>query len=249
MPFNIPTLDDILGQYGVSTLNLMDPGARYGYGNIQGSPYSQFFTPYNISQFDEARQSLEQLQQGLLSDVKQQYSQTFQDLQSKTAGRMGEAFGAQSKSGFSGAGLMDRFRQQLGQTGLQQIGQAKGARQSSLTGIEESIGSKYGQLAGTIGSFLRGQASQALGIKQADTTGGTEEAADSNTVADEAFISSLRDLLDTTQMNIFDSYLSLSQNPSRAQVRQMYTQVSQGTGYNIGGSGYNMQGGSGGGYI
>tara|TARA_R110002051_G_scaffold874_2_gene4210 strand:- start:12672 stop:13367 length:696 start_codon:yes stop_codon:yes gene_type:complete len=229
MPMSIPTLNDILGQYGASIQNLQDPGEQYGYG--QNTKYGKYFSNYNIDQFDQARESLGQLQEGLLSGVRDQYSQSFTDLQGATAGKMGESFGQQAKSGFSGAGSSDRYRQELNQAGQDKLGSLSTQRTSSLTGIEETIGSKYGQLAGTIGSFLRGSAQMGLGITQADPTGGINPA-DNSTIADNTFIVNMRSQLSEGQRDIFDDFLEqLGGSPSIGQVKQIFQSSQSGYGY------------------
>ena len=220
MPFNIPTLDEILGQYGTDLRSLMDPGAQFGYGNIQNSPYAEFFSPYNVQQFDQARTSLGQLQQGLLSDVRDQYSQSFGNLQSNIAGKMAEARGQQGKSGFSGFGAMNRYGSDLSQAGSEQLQKFKTGRTSSLLGVEESIGSKYGQLAGTIGSFLRGREQQALNIKQSDPTGGA-----SGQFADKAFIEEVRSGLPEWAMSVFDDYIGSGDTFNRQEILNFVSNI------------------------
>lgn len=165
-------LQDLLSGAGYDMSALQDPGSLYGFG--QDTQYGQFFRPFDVSGFNQAQQSLKELEQNLLSNVGQKFSQATSNLQAQIGVTMDDITGQESKSGFGASGASQRRRELAYETGQDKFAEQKRQTQSQYTSVQEQIGTRAGQLEGTLFDFLGGAASTALQLQGFDPTGGAK---------------------------------------------------------------------------
>jgi hypothetical protein len=163
------SLQELLSGAGYDMGALRDPGSLYGFG--EGTQYSQFFRPFDISGYNQAQQSLKELEQNLLSNVGQRFSQATTQLQSQVGVTMEEITGQAARSGLV-SGATQRRRELAYETGQEKFEEQKRQTQSQYTSVQEQIGTRAGQLEGTLFDFLGGAASTALQLEGMDPTGG-----------------------------------------------------------------------------
>jgi len=165
------SIQDLLASQGYDMSVLQDPGSLYGFG--QATPYGKFFRPFDVSGYQKAQASLRQLEENLLTNVSQQFSQATTGLQSQLGTATEKIFGEAGKSGFSASGAMERRRETAYEIGMERFEESARKTRASLTGIQEQIGTKLGQLEGSLFDYLGGVSQTALQIESMDPTGGT----------------------------------------------------------------------------
>ena len=149
---NFQSLTDLLGSLGYDMSALTSPGSLYGFGEgtDYGTEYDMYFQPFDVAGFEEAQASLGELEQNLLTNVSQQFSQQTQDLRQRYGG------------------TMEEIRNQSGQTGLVGGASQRQRRTASRIARSEQQGLILGQLEGTLLDFLGSQAQMALNIRSFD---------------------------------------------------------------------------------
>jgi len=164
------TIQDILTSQGYDMSVLTDPGSLYGYG--ASTPYGKFFRPFDVSGYQQAQQALMQQESTLLADVGQQFSQATTALQTQFGSTMGKLSGEAGVSGLV-SGAQQRVREQAYETGMEQFSEQARQRLARYSAVEEQIGTRLGQLQGTLFDYLGGIAQTGLQITSLYTTGGT----------------------------------------------------------------------------
>lgn len=165
------SIQDLLTSQGYDMSVLRDPGSLYGFG--QATPYGKFFRPFDVSGYEKAQASLKQLEENLLTNVSQRFSQATTGLQSQLGTASEKFFGEAGKAGFGASGAMERRRESAYEAGMEKFEQAARQTRASLTGVQEQIGTKLGQLEGSLFDYLGGVSQTALQIETMDPTGGT----------------------------------------------------------------------------
>jgi len=86
---NFQSLTDLLGSLGYDMSALTSPGSLYGFGQgtNYGTQYDMYFQPFDVAGYQEAQASLGELEQNLLTNVSQQFSQQTKDLRQRYQGR------------------------------------------------------------------------------------------------------------------------------------------------------------------
>jgi hypothetical protein len=171
---NFESLTQVLGSLGYDMSALTSPGSLYGFGQgtNYGTEYDMYFQPFDVAGFQEAQGSLRQLEENLLSNVSQQFSQQTQDLRQRYGGTMEEIRAQSGQTGLMG-GAAQRQRRTASRVGTQEQRGLIQQRESGMQSVQENIGTRLGQLEGTLLDFLGSQAQMALNIKSFDPTGGT----------------------------------------------------------------------------
>lgn len=166
---NFQSLTGLLGSLGYDMSALTSPGSLYGFGQGQlyGTEYDEYFQPFDIQGYQEARASLEQLEENLLSNVSQQFSQQTRDLRQRYGGTMEEIRGQAGRAGFA-SGAAGRQRATAARVGMQEQAELVQQRERGFQSAQENIGTRLGQLEGTLLDFLGSQAQMALNIKSFD---------------------------------------------------------------------------------
>jgi hypothetical protein len=166
---NFQSLTGLLGSLGYDMSALTSPGSLYGFGQGQlyGTEYDMYFQPFDVGGYQEAQSSLQQLEENLLSNVSQQFTQQTQDLRQRYGGSMEEIRGQEARAGFvRGAG--GRQRATAARVGMQEQESLVRQREQGMQSVQETIGTRLGQLEGTLLDFLGSQAQMALNIKSFD---------------------------------------------------------------------------------
>lgn len=166
------SISDLLQSQGYDMSILQDPGSLYGYGT--GTPYGQFFRPYDVAGYEQALQSLREQETSLLGNVRQQFSEATTGLQSRLGATMGKLAGEAGLSGLV-SGAQTRARESAYDVGMEQFQQASTDRMARYSAVKEKIGAQFGELQGTLFDYLSGAAQTALQLKSLDTTGGTSQ--------------------------------------------------------------------------
>ena len=169
---NFQSLTDLLGSLGYDMSALTSPGSLYGFGQgtDYGTEYDMYFQPFDVAGFQEAQASLGELEQNLLTNVSQQFSQQSQDLRQRYGGSMDEIRNQAGQTGLVG-GAAQRQRRTAARVGMSEQQGLIQQRESGMQSVQESIGAKLGQLEGTLLDFLGNQAQMALNIRSFDPTG------------------------------------------------------------------------------
>jgi len=166
---NFQSLTDLLGSLGYDMSALTSPGSLYGFGQgtNYGTQYDMYFQPFDVAGYQEAQASLGELEQNLLTNVSQQFSQQTKDLRQRYGGTMEEIRAQSGQTGLIG-GAAQRQRRTASRVGTQeQLGLVQ-QRETGMQSVQENIGNKLGQLEGTLLDFLGSQAQMALNIKSFD---------------------------------------------------------------------------------
>ncbi len=166
---NFQSLTDLLGSLGYDMSALTSPGSLYGFGQgtDYGTQYDMYFQPFDVAGYQEAQASLGELEQNLLTNVSQQFSQQTKDLRQRYGGTMEEIRAQSGQTGLIG-GAAQRQRRTASRVGTQeQLGLVQ-QRETGMQSVQENIGNKLGQLEGTLLDFLGSQAQMALNIKSFD---------------------------------------------------------------------------------
>jgi len=164
------SIQDLLASQGYDISVLQDPGSLYGFG--KATPYGKFFRPFDVSGYEKAQASLRQLEENLLTNVSQQFSQATTGLQSQLGTASSKIFGEAGRAGFGASGAMERRRESAYETGIERFEESARKTRASLTGVQEQIGTKLGQLEGSLFDYLGGVSQTALQIESMDPTGG-----------------------------------------------------------------------------
>jgi len=169
---NFQSLTDLLGSLGYDMSALTSPGSLYGFGEgtDYGTEYDMYFQPFDVAGFQEAQASLGELEQNLLTNVSQQFSQQSQDLRQRYGGSMDEIRNQSGQTGLVG-GAAQRQRRTAARVGMSEQQGLIQQRESGMQSVRENIGAKLGQLEGTLLDFLGSQAQMALNIRSFDPTG------------------------------------------------------------------------------
>jgi len=174
------SISDILSSQGYNMSALTSPGSLYGFGAGQrfGSEYDEFFRPFDLEGFQEARIELQNLETDLLQNVSADYRAATQGLQSRTAATQQAIMGQAGRSGLTG-GASERAMRLAREQGASQLADKSSQRESRAMGAPATIGSRLAELEGTLFDFLGGAAQTALQIRGFDPTL-REDAAPSN---------------------------------------------------------------------
>jgi len=166
---NFQSLTDLLGSLGYDMSALTSPGSLYGFGQgtDYGTEYDMYFQPFDVAGYQEAQSSLQQLEENLLSNVSQQFSQQSQDLRQRYGGTMEEIRGQAGRAGFV-RGAAERQRRTASRVGRSEQQGLIQQRERGMQSVQENIGAKLGQLEGTLLDFLGSQAQMALNIRSFD---------------------------------------------------------------------------------
>ena len=169
------SISDILSSQGFNMSALTSPGSLYGFGAGQrfGSEYDEFFRPFDLEGFQEARIELQNLETDLLQNVSADYRAATQGLQSRTAATQQAIMGQAGRSGLTG-GASERAMRLAREQGASQLADESRRRESRAMGVQETIGSRLGELEGTLFDFLGGAAQTALQIRGFDPTLGNQ---------------------------------------------------------------------------
>lgn len=165
------SLQDLLGNQGYDMSSLKDPGSLYGFG--QGTEYAKFFRPFDYKGYNQAQSSLKELEQNLLTSVSDRFSQATTGLQSRLGASMDKITGEAAKSGLV-SGATQRRKELAYDTGVERFGEQKRQAQSQFTSVQEQIGTRAGQLEGSLFDYLGGAAQTALTLTGLDPTGGAK---------------------------------------------------------------------------
>ena len=166
---NFQSLTDLLGSLGYDMSALTSPGSLYGFGQgtDYGTEYDMYFQPFDVAGFEEAQASLGELEQNLLTNVSQQFSQQTQDLRQRYGGTMEEIRNQSGQTGLVG-GASQRQRRTASRIARSEQQGLIQQRESGMQSVQENIGAKLGQLEGTLLDFLGNQAQMALNIRSFD---------------------------------------------------------------------------------
>jgi len=166
---NFQSLTDLLGSLGYDMSALTSPGSLYGFGEGMdyGTEYDMYFQPFDVAGFEEAQASLGELEQNLLTNVSQQFSQQTQDLRQRYGGTMEEIRNQSGQTGLVG-GASQRQRRTASRIARSEQQGLIQQRESGMQSVQENIGAKLGQLEGTLLDFLGSQAQMALNIRSFD---------------------------------------------------------------------------------
>jgi hypothetical protein len=192
------SIQDLLSSQGYDMSALQDPGSLYGFG--KGTPYGKFFRPFDVSGYNQAQSSLRELEQNLLTNVSQKFSAATTGLQSQLGTASSKIFGEAGRTGFGASGASERRREQSYETGMERFGETARQTRASYTGVQEQIGTKLGQLEGSLFDYLGGVAQTGLQITSMDPTGGS-----SGKMTTQQDIDSLLSNLSAEQRSAFSS--------------------------------------------
>lgn len=203
---NFESLTQLLGSLGYDMSALTSPGSLYGFGQgtDYGTEYDQYFQPFDVAGFQEAQASLGQLEENLLSNVSQQFSQQTQDLRQRYGGTMEEIRAQSGQTGLMG-GAAQRQRRTASRVGTQEQRGLIQQRESGMQSVQENIGAKLGQLEGTLLDFLGSQAQMALNIKSFDPTGKSNVETSNATQGSGMGNFNYNDFLETLRANVYDT--------------------------------------------
>jgi len=179
------SISDILSSQGYNMSALTSPGSLYGFGAGQrfGSEYDEFFRPFDLEGFREARMELQNLETDLLQNVSADYRAAQSGLQARTAATQQTIMGQAGRSGLTG-GASERAMRLAREQGASQLADQSRQRESRAMGVQETIGSRLGELEGTLFDFLGGAAQTALQIRSFDPTLGADAAASNISLSD-----------------------------------------------------------------
>ena len=165
------SISDILSSQGFDMSALTSPGSLYGFGAGQtfGSGYDEFFRPFDLEGFQQARIELQNLESDLLQNVSADYRAAQSGLQARTAATQQTIMGQAGRSGLTG-GASERAMRLAREQGASQLEDQSRQRESRAMGVQETIGARLGELEGTLFDFLGGAAQTALQIRGFDPT-------------------------------------------------------------------------------
>jgi hypothetical protein len=165
------SISDILSSQGFNMSALTSPGSLYGFGAGQrfGSDYDEFFRPFDLEGFQQARIELQNLESDLLQNVSADYRAAQSGLQARTAATQQTIMGQAGRSGLTG-GASERAMRLAREQGASQLEDQSRQRESRAMGVQETIGARLGELEGTLFDFLGGAAQTALQIRGFDPT-------------------------------------------------------------------------------
>lgn len=214
------SISDILSSQGFNMSALTSPGSLYGFGAGQrfGSEYDEFFRPFDLEGFQEARIELQNLETDLLQNVSADYRAATQGLQSRTAATQQAIMGQAGRSGLTG-GASERAMRLAREQGASQLADESRRRESRAMGVQETIGSRLGELEGTLFDFLGGAAQTALQIRGFDPTLGADAAASNISLNDGL------NLIGSYNLNQADATAAINylrNNPMTADAFDMY---------------------------
>ena len=214
------SISDILSSQGYNMSALTAPGTLYGFGagqTFNTTEYDEFFRPFDLEGFQEARMELQNLETDLLQNVSADYRAAQSGLQARTAATQQTIMGQAGRSGLTG-GASERAMRLAREQGASQLADQSRQRESRAMGVQETIGSRLGELEGTLFDFLGGAAQTALQIRGFDPTLGEDAA--SNVSLDEglSIINSFG--LNQTETTAAINYLK--DNPTTANAFDMY---------------------------
>lgn len=202
---NFQSLTDLLGSLGYDMSALTSPGSLYGFGQgtDYGTQYDMYFQPFDVEGYQEAQASLGELEQNLLTNVSQQFSQQTKDLRQRYGGTMDEIRAQSGQTGLVG-GAAERQRRTASRVGTQeQLGLIQ-QREAGMQSVQENIGNKLGQLEGTLLDFLGSQAQMALNIKSFDPPDENEETSTAGPAGMNMGNFNYNDFIERLNANIYD---------------------------------------------
>jgi len=166
------SLEELLESQGYDSSMLQDPGALYGFG--KGTDYGKFFRPFDTKGYNQAQSSLKNLEEALLTNVGQRFSEANTSLQSQIGDAIGKVVGQAGQSGFGGSGAQKRQKENIYETGMEQFQESARQTRAAYTGVQQEIGAKAGQLEGSLFDYLGGVSQTGLQITSMDPTGGNQ---------------------------------------------------------------------------